>query len=78
METRNDGFSNEEIALITNSFIASISRIRLERDRYFDLIDLENPKSTMIITFKKYNNKSIWEGKIFASINSLQIIAIDD
>ncbi len=80
IETRNDGFSNEEIAIITKSFIANISKIELEieSDRYFNLIDLDNPKVMMIITFKKSNNQRIWEAKIFASINSLKIIAIDD
>lgn len=80
IETRNDGFSNEEIDLITKSFIANISEIELEieSDKYFDLIDLDNSKVIMIISFKKFNNRRIWEAKIFSDMNSLKIIADDD
>jgi hypothetical protein len=76
----NSGFSNEEVTFFIESFIRKASKITLEMeiDDYYDMVDLVDLKALMIIVLSKVNDKRCWEARIYAKLNILRIVAIDD
>lgn len=81
IKIENDGFNPNEIEFLTKAFITTIEKLSLElaeSEAWLEAVELEDSNIMMIITLKKINGYRQWEGKVFASHNSLRIVAIKD